>query len=72
MDRLAKVRDEIRRGDQTSAEAILDGVLEGQEEITSHLLFDLTSSYEELLTLTGRYEDLIRKMRRCVLGAWQE
>jgi len=65
MDELAQAREEIRRGNHASAKTILDGILEGPEKVTSHVLFDLTSIYEELFSTTGRYEDLIRIARRC-------
>lgn len=66
MDELVRVQDEIRQGNFVSAETILDTILDRPDEITSHLLFDLTNSYEELFRATDRYEDLIRISRQCV------
>ena len=66
MDELVRVQDEIRQGNFVSAETILDTILDRPDEITSHLLFDLTNAYEELFRATDRYEDLIRISRQCV------
>ncbi|HEY6344161.1 MAG TPA: hypothetical protein VIY49_21935 [Bryobacteraceae bacterium] len=65
MDELARARDEIRRGDYTSAQTILDGIPDGPDEITSHLLFDIACAYEELFNARGRYKDLITACRSC-------
>ena len=40
MDDLARVREEIRRGSHAAAETMLESIVDGSEEITSHLLFD--------------------------------
>ena len=48
MDELVRVQKEIRQGNFVSAETILDTILARPDEITSHLLFDLTNAYEEL------------------------
>lgn len=66
MDDLIRARAEIRQGNFSSAETILDGILDRPNEVTSHLLFDVTVAYEELLRATGRYDDLIRISRRCM------
>jgi len=54
MEGLARVREEIQCGHCASAEAILDGILERPEEVTSHFLFDLDGVYEDLFRVTGR------------------
>ena len=66
MDELVSAQEEIRQGNFVLAETILDTILDRPDEITSHLLFDLTSAYEELFRATDRYEDLIRISRQCV------
>jgi hypothetical protein len=63
---LVRAHEEIRRGNFVSAETLLDSILYRPDEITSHLLFDLTSAYEELFRATDRYEDLMRISRKCV------
>ena len=66
MDDLVRAQEEIRKGNFASAETLLDSILYCLDEITSHLLFDLTSTYDELFRATDRYEDLIRISRQCV------
>lgn len=66
MDELVRAQKEIRQGNFVSAERILDAILNRPDEITSHLLFDLTNAYEELFRATDRYEDLIRTSRQGV------
>lgn len=69
MGELANARAEIRQGNFASAERILDAVLAHSDEITSHLLFDLASAYEDLFNATRRYEDLITASRHCAKKA---
>jgi hypothetical protein len=66
VDDLVKARAEIRQGNLSSAETILDTILDRPDDLTSHLLFDITSAYEEVLRAADRYEDLIRITRRCM------
>ena len=44
VDELVRVQEEIRQGNFVSAETILDTILDRPDEITSHLLFDLTNA----------------------------
>jgi hypothetical protein len=69
VDEFVRAQEEIRQGNFVLAEAILDTVLYRSDEITSHLLFDLTGAYEELFRATDRYEDLIRISQRFVKRA---
>jgi hypothetical protein len=66
VDELVRAQEEIRQGSFVSAETILGTILYRPDEITSHLLFDLTSVYEGLFRATDRYEDLIRISWQCV------
>jgi len=66
VDELVRAQEEIRKGNFVSAETLLNNILYRPDEITSHLLFDLTSTYQELFRATDRYEDLIRISRQCV------
>jgi hypothetical protein len=66
MDEFVRAQEEIRRGNFVLAETILHTILHRSDEITSHLLFDLTGAYEELFRATDRYEDLIRISRQFV------
>jgi hypothetical protein len=66
VDELVRAQEEIRKGNFASAETLLDSILSRPDEITSHLLFDLTSTYQELFSATDRYEDLIQISRQCV------
>jgi hypothetical protein len=66
VDEFVRAQEEIRQGNFVLAETLLDTILYRSDEITSHLLFDLTSAYEELFTATDRYEDLICISRQCV------
>lgn len=65
MSSLAQASEEMRLGKHASAEIILNGILGGTGEITSHALFDLTGTYEELCRASGRYQDLIRFAGAC-------
>jgi len=65
MNSLAQARKELRTGDYAAAEKILISILEGPDEISSHILLDLVGAYEELYSVTGRFEDLIGIARRC-------
>jgi hypothetical protein len=65
MNSLAQAREELRAGDYAAAENTLLSILEGPDESSSHILFDLVGTYEELYTVTGRYEGLIGIARRC-------
>jgi hypothetical protein len=65
MDELAQAKEEIRNGNYTSAETVLGGILDRAEGITSHLLFDLVSAYDDLFSVTGRYEQLISVSQHC-------
>lgn len=66
---LAQAREALRTGDYAVAEKILLNILEGPDEVYSHLLFDLVATFEDLYNVTGRYEDLIGIARRCIKRA---
>lgn len=66
MNSLAQAREELRTGDYAVAEKILLSILEGPDEVSSRLLFDLVATYEDLYNVTRRYEDLIGIARRCI------
>ncbi len=66
VDEFVRAQEEIRQRNFVVAETILDTILYRSDEITSHLLFDLTSAFEELFRSTDRYTDLIRISRQFV------